>query len=218
MIGETLSGGTALLSGTVTNSGTLLASASHSLVEITSGAVVNGGVLEVGNGIVDIQSGGSANVTFLSTGNGELEIADSLSNTFAYSGRWPDLAERATPTISNTSTSSPLLRPHPRLLSATRPPMPPTPVVTSGGMLVASIDLVGAYVTSDFHVSAGISGSVKITDPTAVGGGVQSANIALFGNYIAASFATAAGGQGGTLVIEATQTAQPPPTLTHPNA
>jgi hypothetical protein len=39
-------------------------------LQIDSGAVVNGGLVEVGNGIVAVLSGGSANVAFLSTGSG----------------------------------------------------------------------------------------------------------------------------------------------------
>jgi hypothetical protein len=49
------SGGTAIVNGIVTNSGTLFASGSGSVLEIANGAVVNGGVAKVGNGIVDIQ-------------------------------------------------------------------------------------------------------------------------------------------------------------------
>ena len=49
---ETLTGGTASVAGTVHNSGTLFASGSKSLVLITSGAVVTGGVAEVGDGTV----------------------------------------------------------------------------------------------------------------------------------------------------------------------
>ena len=59
---ETASGGTAIVSGSLVNSGTLFASASGGLVEIAGGAVVSGGVVEVGNGIVDVLSGSTANI------------------------------------------------------------------------------------------------------------------------------------------------------------
>jgi hypothetical protein len=181
---ETLSGGTALVSGTVSNSGTLLASASHSLVEITSGAVVNGGTVEVGNGIVDIQSGGSANVTFLSTGDGGLEIADTKGDPTAFTGVMSGFGgtSHANHTqfidlVSVTSAASQIAVSYTSVSNSSG-----TLTVTSGGSTVAEITLSGNYVTSDFHVSAGTGGTVEITDPTVVGGGVQSANIALFGN------------------------------------
>jgi hypothetical protein len=48
--------------------------------------------------------------------------------------------------------------------------------VTTGGTTVASIDLVGSYVTSDFKLSAGSGGSgTTITNPQ---GGQGSATIA----------------------------------------
>ena len=84
---ETLSGGDAIVSGTVSNSGTLFASGSSSLVEIASGGVVNGGVVEVGNGVVDIVATGNESVSFLSTGSGGLEIADKAGAATAYSGK-----------------------------------------------------------------------------------------------------------------------------------
>ena len=71
---EALSSGTIAVSGTVNNGGTLYALSSGGVVEVTSGAVVKGGVVEIGNGIVDVQSGGSTSVTFLSSGSGGLEI------------------------------------------------------------------------------------------------------------------------------------------------
>ncbi len=73
---ETASGGTAIVSGSLVNSGTLFASASGGLVEIAGGAVVSGGVVEVGNGIVDVLSGSTANIKFLSNGSGGLVIEE----------------------------------------------------------------------------------------------------------------------------------------------
>jgi hypothetical protein len=59
---ETLSGGTAVVTGTITNGGTLFASGAGSLVEIASGTVVSGGVAEVGDGNVEIGGSSSENV------------------------------------------------------------------------------------------------------------------------------------------------------------
>jgi hypothetical protein len=80
-------GGTAIVSGTVTNGGTLFASAAGDLVEIASGAVVNGGVALIGNGIVDIAGSSGESVKFLSNGIGGLRIADTSGHTSAFSGR-----------------------------------------------------------------------------------------------------------------------------------
>lgn len=46
-----------------------------------------------------------------------------------------------------------------------------TLLVASAGQLVASIVLIGTYSAGNFHISSGISGSVKITDPGIVNGG-----------------------------------------------
>ena len=55
-------------------------------LEITDGAVVNGGLLEIGNGIVDVLSGGTANVFFTPTGSGELRIADAAGSSNVFTG------------------------------------------------------------------------------------------------------------------------------------
>jgi hypothetical protein len=44
-------------------------------------------------------------------------------------------------------------------------------MVSSGGQLVANIDLIGVYSTGDFRLSSGVGGTVKISDPAVVGGG-----------------------------------------------
>ena len=84
---ETLTGGTVSVTGTVHNSGTLFASGSNSVVLITSGAVVTGGVAEIGDGTVFIAASSSENVAFLSNGSGGLKIADTQGHTSAFSGR-----------------------------------------------------------------------------------------------------------------------------------
>ena len=211
---KTTSGGTLMVSSIVANGGTLYASGSGSLVEITTGAVVSGGIVEVGNGVVDIQSGGDANVTFLAGGSGGLELEGSgilavRVSGFGVSGgsAHKDHAEYIdftgfgsgatfTYTSGNTSNTSGTL------------------TVSSGGVS-GSVVLVGSYTQANFS-SGTIDGTIAITDPAGGvvnGGEVHSANIALFGSYIA-SFA--AGGHGGLVITSTGQTEQP--LLVHPRA
>jgi hypothetical protein len=83
----------------------------------------------------------------------------------------------------------------------------------SGAAIVATIAMVGSYVTSNFTLSAGVVGSgTVITDPS--GGAAHSANLALLGNYIAGSLVTAAG-QGGAVISNTSQGEQT--LLTHPH-
>ena len=92
---EAASNGTVVVSGTLVNSGgTVFASGVGGLVEIVSGAVVNGGIVEVGSGItidsgakVFLQSGGSAvDLTVLSGGSavvsagGVFDVVTSAAN------------------------------------------------------------------------------------------------------------------------------------------
>ena len=77
---------TLTLSGTIKNSGTLFADGAGSEVDIVSGAVVNGGVAEIGDGIVEIAGSSGESVRFLSTGSGGLEIADTQGHTSAFAG------------------------------------------------------------------------------------------------------------------------------------
>jgi hypothetical protein len=210
MSGSAGSGGVLIASG-VTNSGTLFASGANSLVQIT-GVVSGGGVAEVGNGTLDIQDAGRETVTFQAGGTGGLKLDDAIAFSGTVSGfgqnthQFIDLSQIA----SNSSVS----------LSYTPNSSHPTSsgvlTVSSGGVAVASIDLIGHYVTSNFHISSGAGGSVEIIDPpVVVAGGWQSANIALLGNYIAGSFVAAAGGQGGTVLSTMSQGDQP--LLVHPH-
>ena len=171
---ETLNGGTAIVKGIVTNSGTLMASGIGSLLEIIGGAVVSGGAVKVGNGVVDVLSGGTADVVFQSNGSGGLDIADTNANSSAFTGtvsgfggvnhtnhkQFIDLVSvgsdsTVSATYSSTGANSGVL------------------TVTSGGLhaTVATIDFIGHYVTSNFHVTAGTGGTVAITDPTVPDGG-----------------------------------------------
>jgi hypothetical protein len=46
-----------------------------------------------------------------------------------------------------------------------------TLTVSSGGQVVAGIEFAGSYSAGNFHISSGIGGTVKITDPGVVDGG-----------------------------------------------
>ena len=213
---QTANGGTAIVSGTVFDSGTLIASGSGSLVEISSGAIVSGGAVVVGNGIVDVLSGGSANVAFRSTGSGGLEIADTHVNSNAFTGavfgfggsnhtnhaQFIDL-------VSVTSAA------HTISFSYTSAAGSGTLTVSSGGAVVASIELIGAYSSGNFHVTSGIGGTVKITDPVVINGGsvntgavptfdaysgIDLPNIA-FGAQTTLAYSENAAGTGGTLTV-----------------
>ena len=86
--------------------------------------------------------------------------------------------------------------------------------VSSGGVEVAEIHLIGNYSSGNFHITSGISGSVKITDPAVVNGGtveigsaqtfprngIDLPNIA-FGAQTTLAYSQNAAGTGGTLTV-----------------
>ena len=113
---------TLTLSGTIKNSGTLFADGAGSEVDIVSGAVVNGGVAEIGDGIVEIAGSSGESVRFLSTGSGGLEIGDTRA-TAPLPARCLALAARVARTRCSSSTSPRYIgRPPP---VTRRPPAPP---------------------------------------------------------------------------------------------
>ena len=159
---KTTTSGTAVVSGTVTNLGTLFASGSGSVLKIASGAVVNGGLVEVGNGIVETQGGSTAKVTFQAGGSGGLQL-DGLGSAYAgkvtsfgQSGSNPHefidfdgvsfAGESFTYTSANAANTSGTL-------------------TVSDGTHSASVTLIGHYVQSDFDAE-NIGGTLAITDPT----------------------------------------------------
>jgi len=112
-------------------------------------------------------------VIFLSTGSGGLEIADTANNPTAFTGavsgfggvghsnhaQFIDLlfvTSDATVSVNFVSAAS-------HTSGAL--------MVSSGGQLVASIDLIGVYSTGDLRVVSGVSATVKILDPAVGGGG-----------------------------------------------
>ena len=152
------------MGGTVTNNGVLFASGAGGQVTITG--PVNGGVAEVGNGVVDIQATSNENVSFQSGGSGELELAVASAYTGAVSesrfgsnhNQFIDLtAVKSSTTVHLAYTPN-----------SSHPTSSGVLTVTSGGHAVASINMVGHYVTTNFHLGAGPGGDVRISDPPVV--------------------------------------------------
>ena len=213
---ETLTGGTAIVNGVVANTGTFIASGAGSLLEITGGAVVSGGTVKVGNGIVDVLSGGTADIVFQSNGSGGLEIADTNANPSAFTGTVSGFGGvnhanhvQFIDLVSVTSAA------HTISFSYTSSAGSGTLTVSSGGAVVASIELIGTYSSGNFHVTAGPGGTVKITDPTVANGGSVNAGQApifdahrgidlpdiAFGAHTTLAYTENAAGTGGTLTV-----------------
>jgi hypothetical protein len=188
-----------------------------SLIDITSGAVVNGGLALIGNGIVEIAGPSGENVQFLSTGSGGLKIADTAGHTSAFSGRVSGFGgsghlnpkqfiDLVSVMSAGVITSS--------YVSANGANTSGTLFISSGGTMVAAIKMVGSYSVGDFHVTSGAGGTVAITDPMVPNGGsvapgpahnfprggVDLPNIA-FGAQTTLAYAENAAGTGGTLTV-----------------
>jgi hypothetical protein len=154
---DVLSRGTLKLSGTVANSGTLIADGAGSTIVIAG--VVSGGTTEINNGIVDITKSSNEDVIFTATGSGGLELAAASSYTGTVSGfgggshtngsQFIDLTAVKFNSNVHSSFSGGVL------------------TITSGTKTVATIDMNGSYVTSNFHLRAGSGGIGNIiTDPS----------------------------------------------------
>jgi hypothetical protein len=171
---ETANGGTAIVSGTVLNSGTFIASGPGSLLEIVSGAAVTGGAVIVGNGILDVLSGGSADVAFLATGSGGLVIADTQNATSAFAGKVSGFGGASHSNhkqfIDLTSVTFVSGQIHLSYTSAASHTSG-TLFVSSGGAVVAAINMIGAYTSANFSGKADSNGNVEIVDPTVPNGG-----------------------------------------------
>ena len=92
--------------------------------------------------------------------------------------------------------------------------------VSSGGTVVAAINIGGAYSTANFHFSSGANDTVEITDPAVSSGGHvhhdhvgHSANLGLLANYIANFGAEA----HGLLISSTGQTETAQPLIAHPH-
>ena len=143
--------------------------------------MVSGGAVSIGDGLVEVEAGGTANAIFLSTGIRGLEIADTANNPTAFTGavsgfggvghsnhaQFIDLlfvTSDATVSVNFVSAAS-------HTSGAL--------MVSSGGQLAASIDLIGVYSTGDLRVVSGVSAAVKILDPVVVGGSVDTSSAAM---------------------------------------
>ncbi len=154
---DVLSRGALKLSGTVTNSGTLMADGAGSTIVISG--VVNGGTTEINNGIVDITKSSSEDVIFTSTGSGGLELAAASSYTGTVSGFGGDSHTNSSQFIDLTAVKF-TSNVHSSFSGGVL-------TITSGTKTVATIDMSGSYVTSNFHLRAGAGGiGTIITDPS----------------------------------------------------
>jgi len=169
----------------------------------------------VGNGIVDVLGFGIADVVFLSTGSGGLKIADTGVAPIAFTGAVSGFGGvnhanhmQFIDLIGVTFHSGQVSATYNQVGSGG------TLFVSSGGVEVAEIHLIGNYSAGNFHISSGISGSVKITDPAVVNGGsvvsrpaqpfpragIDLPNIA-FGAHTTLAYSQNAAGTGGTLTV-----------------
>jgi autotransporter passenger strand-loop-strand repeat protein len=196
---ETLSGGTALLGGTIVNSGVLYASGADSFIEILAGSTINGGgIVKIGDGIVDIQSqADTENVVFVAGGTGGLEIDDSnflIFPTQGFGGTISGFGQNTQQFIDLTAVTSD------STVEATYTSTGASSgvlTVTSGllglplvHVTVAQISFAGQYTTSSFKISSGPDGTVEITDPPVAepGSSGAAATLALGGHSTLAPF------------------------------
>jgi autotransporter passenger strand-loop-strand repeat protein len=152
---------TAILGGSIINSGTLFARKRGTEIDIVSGATVSGnGTAEIGNGIVNIQAvGDNQDVIFWKHAHGGLDLPDTAADPTAFGGtvsgfrteekQFIDLTGVTSDgtvslSYSSTTSSSGVL------------------TVSSGGSAVADINMFGSYTTSSFHLASGSGGTVEI--------------------------------------------------------
>jgi hypothetical protein len=156
-------------------------------------------------------------VTFLSTGNGGLAIADTSGHATAFNGRVSGFGGTAHANtnqfidlISVTSAANTISLSYVSAASHTSG----TLFVSSGGVQVAAITMIGQYSAGNFHITAGSGGKVEITDPAVPNGGsvapgpsqsfpqdgIDLPNIA-FGARTTLAYAENAAGSGGTLTV-----------------
>jgi hypothetical protein len=176
------------------------------------------GSAEVSDGLVKILGSSSENVNFLSTGNGRLAIADTSGHATAFKGRvsgfggtahlnknqFIDLA--SVTSAPNTISTS--------YLSGNVANTSGTLFVSSGGVQVGAITIVGQYSSSNFVVTSGAAGEVEITDPAVPNGGSVTPGLTAafprggidlpdiaFGAHATLAYLQKATGTGGTLTV-----------------
>jgi hypothetical protein len=195
---DVLSRGTLKLSGTVTNSGMLIADGAGSTIVISG--VVNGGTTEINNGIVNITKSSSEDVIFTATGSGGLELAAASSYTGTVSGFGGGSHTNGSQFIHLTAVKF-TSNVHSSFSGGVL-------TITSGTKTVATIDMSGSYVPSNFHLRAGSGGSgTIITDPSVTGQQSSHAAAVIGGGTVLEvntldSGKVTLGGDGGALQVD----------------
>jgi len=202
----TADGGFLYVSGTVTNSGVLYASAPDSEVIIESGTVVNGGVAAIFDGIVDIEGSSNENVTFVNAGTGGLELgADTSASLSAYGGTVTGFGG-----VNNGNTAQYIDFTNVTYSSGVESASFDDTDGTAGGVLevfssgveIAAVNLSGNYTNASFTVSEGSGDTLEVTDPSTLGysqsqGGGSTGHL---GSYMATTFADIGVSNGGSVI------------------
>jgi hypothetical protein len=185
------SGATLTLSGTVRNSGTL--SASGGMLDIAG--VVSGGTTVIGNGTVDLQHASTENVAFQLGGTGglELDVASAYTGKVSGFGNGGNTSEYID--LANIAFNGNVSRSYRANVFNTSGVL----TVTSGGTVVAKINMVGNYTASSFNLGADSSGHVEITDPSNSASNTASSSTVTSGGSNGASFIDNASTFSGTL-------------------
>jgi autotransporter passenger strand-loop-strand repeat protein len=214
------SGGAVFVAGTVSNGGTLFANSAGDEVSIMLGAVVNGGVALINNGIVKIAGSSGESVKFLPLGGGGLEIANQPGQTSAFSGKVSGFGGGDhTNNVQFINLPSVTFNPNvsKSYVPANGSNTSGTLFVSSGG-LVAAINFIGAYSAGNFNLGDGsflsLTGTV-IKDPVVPNGGSVNSDMVkssmphsgidlpdiAFGAQTTLAYAQNGAGEGGTLTV-----------------
>ena len=214
------SGGAVFVAGTVSNGGTLFANSAGDEVSIMLGAVVNGGVALINNGIVKIAGSSGESVKFLPLGGGGLEIANQPGQTSAFSGKVSGFGGGDhTNNVQFINLPSVTFNPNvsKSYVPANGSNTSGTLFVSSGG-LVAAINFIGAYSAGNFNLGDGsflsLTGTV-IRDPVVPNGGSVNSDMVkssmphsgidlpdiAFGAQTTLAYAQNGAGEGGTLTV-----------------
>jgi hypothetical protein len=155
---EINSGSTLTLSGTVANSGTLLANGGTLNID----GVVNGGLVEIeGKGEVTIAQASSENVTFQAKSTGEL-VLDSTSYTGQISGFGANTSQSIDLADIDFAAGAKIVS-----YVANRKKTGGVLTITAGTNTV-QLQLVGTYKLANFDIASDGDGGTLLTDPPVV--------------------------------------------------
>jgi autotransporter passenger strand-loop-strand repeat protein len=212
---------TATLGGSIVNSGTLFAKHGRSEIDIVSGATVSGsGTAEVGNGIVNIQAlSDNEDVIFQKHAHGGLELADTAANPTAFGGTVSGFGTghrqfiELTGVTSNSSVS---------LDYTSKGSSSGVLTVSSGGSVVASINMSGSFTTSSFHLESGSGGTVEIAPFAGTVAGTahdvsHDQSTAMLAHHMASTFPAQGGGNSNQAIADPGQSTTQQPFLTNPH-